>query len=54
MKNREKINTFSQIPENNEVSWSFLRETPLKRHLTPVLALILENTPLNAFLFLHG
>ncbi len=32
----------------------FLRETPLKRHLTQVLALILENTPLNAFLFLHG
>ncbi len=54
MKSREKVNAFSQIPENNEVSWSFLRETPLKRHLTPVLALISENTPLNVFLFLHG
>jgi hypothetical protein len=54
MKSREKVNAFSQIPENNEVSWSFLRETPLKRHLTSVLALILENIPLNAFLFWHG
>ncbi len=54
MKSREKVNTFSQIPGNNGVSWSFLRETPLKHHLTPVLALIPENTPLNAFLFLHG
>jgi hypothetical protein len=54
MKSREKVNAFSQIPENNEVSWSFLRETLFKHHLTPVLALISENTPLNAFLFLHG
>ncbi len=37
MKSSEKVNAFSQIPENDEVSWSFLRETPL-----------------NAFLFLHG
>jgi hypothetical protein len=36
MKSSEKVNAFSQIPENNEVSWSILRETPLKRHLTPV------------------
>ncbi len=54
MKSREKVNAFSQIPENNEVSWSFIRETPLKRHLTPGLALISENTPWNAFLFLRG
>ncbi len=54
MKSHEKVNAFSQIPENNEVSWSFIRETPSKCHLTPVLALISENTPLNAFLFLRG
>jgi hypothetical protein len=54
MKNREKVNAFTQIRENNEVSWSFLHETSLNCHLTQNFALISENTSLNAFLFLHG
>jgi len=54
MKTREKVNVFTQIRENNEVSLSFLHETPLNCHLTQVLALISENISLNAFLFLHG
>jgi hypothetical protein len=54
MKNREKVNAFTQIRENNEVSWRKLHETSLNCHLTQVFALISENTSLNAFLFLHG